>query len=84
MRLFCKKAASFPDRVKEAFQFLHALVPFDPQRRQLGLSEVQSDGSMAYWAANDELVFGDLSASGLEEKIWPAGDYQYIVVKNHT
>lgn len=83
LTLFCKKAVSFPDKVKEAFQYLHGLFPFDQQRMQFGLSHDLEDGSMEYWAAYTELVPGEMEGLGLEKITLLAGEYQYVVVQNY-
>ncbi len=83
IEVFCKKAESFPLGVKPAFQYMHSLVDFNPQRMQLGLSKPLPDGGMDYWAASQEIVKGEFSKHGLPCMTIPSGEYKYIMVTGY-
>lgn len=76
--VYCVTAASFPDGVLQAHQSLHALVPFNDQRKYFGLSWPDKDGNILYKAAAEELREGELSRHHLESKIIVKGEYLYI------
>lgn len=73
----CITAGSFPDGVKQAHESLHALLPFDTNRKYFGLSWPQ-DGQIIYKAAAEELQPGELSGHKLETIALIKGDYLYI------
>lgn len=83
LTIYCKKAGSFPDGVKPAFQYMHSLVEFDPQRMQLGLSKILSDGGMDYWAGSQELIEGEFQKHNLKTIELPAGEYKYVSVTGY-
>lgn len=75
--VYCITATSFPDGILQAHQSLHALVPFDPQRKYFGLSWPDGEG-IIYKAAAAELHEGELSQHNLETKLIESGNYLYI------
>ena len=81
--VFCKKAESFPDKVKEAFKYIHSLAPFDDRRMQLGLSKILPNGDLAYWAGCTEHIKGEFEAFDLEKIIIPKGAYVFLQVQNY-
>lgn len=83
LTIYCKKAESFPEGVKPAFQFMHSLVEFDPARMQLGLSKPLPDGSLDYWAGSQELHEGEFQKHNLETINLLAGEYKYVVVTGY-
>ena len=83
LTIYCKKAESFPMGVKSAFQYMHSLVEFDPDRIQLGLSKILPDGGMDYWAGSQELHEGEFQRNNLETITIPAGEYHYVSVKGY-
>ena len=80
--VYVKKAESFPMGVKAAFQYMHGLVPYDPQRMYLGLSKVIEDG-MDYWAGSPELHEGEFQKHNLETILLPTGTYAYFVIDGY-
>src|SRR5438128_1498895 len=62
---YCMKASSFPEGVRQAHESLHALIPFDKNRKYFGIS-YPLDGQINYWAAAAELNAGELSRHGLD------------------
>lgn len=81
--VYCKKATSFPEGVKQAFQYMHGLVDFDPARMQIGWSEIVSEDEMNYWAGSQEIVDGEFAKHCLETKTIQAGMYFYIPVTGY-
>lgn len=80
-QVFCIAAESFPDKVLEAHQQLHQLVPYSQQRNYFGISRPEK-GRIIYKAAADELEQGDLSKHGLEKFTIPKGKYISITIQN--
>jgi hypothetical protein len=81
IKVFCIQAKSFPDGVMEAFQKLHSLLEFPPQRRNFGISKPE-DGKIVYRVAAEELVEGDLKKHNLTEFIIPGGNYIGIKIND--
>jgi hypothetical protein len=81
IRVFYIQAKSFPDGVMEAFQKLHSLLEFPPQRRNFGISRPEN-GKIIYRVAAQELVAGDLQKHQLTEFIIPNGNYIGIKIKD--
>ena len=75
--VYCITADSFPDCVKQAHESLHALIPYDAQRKYFGLSW-PVDGQIIYKAAAAELKAGELSEHQLEKMTIIKGEYLYI------
>ncbi len=80
IRVFCETADSFPEGVKSAHEKLHALIEYTADRNYFGLSRPDTNGTIIYKAAAEELKPGELSTHGLEEIIIQKGNYQSIVV----
>jgi hypothetical protein len=81
IRVFYIQAKSFPDGVMEAFQKLHTLLEFPPQRRNFGISRPEN-GKIIYRVAAEELVAGDLQKHQLTEFIIPNGNYIGIKIED--
>ncbi len=81
IKVFFIQAKSFPDGVMEAFQMLHSLMEFPPQRRNFGISKPEN-GKIIYRAAAEELTEGDLQKHHLTEFTIPNGNYIGIKIKN--
>lgn len=82
IKVFCVPAKSFPEGVLEAHQKLHGMVPYSQNRRYFGISRPE-DGKIAYKAAAEELIVGELKQHGLDEFNIGAGEYIYIVIKDY-
>lgn len=81
IKVFFIQANSFPEGVLEAFQKLHSLIEFPPQRRNFGISRPEN-GKIIYRVAAEELVEGDLQKHQLTEFIIPKGNYIGKEIKN--
>ena len=81
IKVFYIQAKSFPDGVLEAFQKMHSLIEFPPQRRNFGISQPEN-GQIVYKVASEELIKGDLEKHNLNEFIIPHGEYIGIEIKN--
>ena len=81
--VYCVTATSFPDGVLQAHQALHALVPFNTERKYFGLSWPDKNGDIIYKAAAQELNEGELSGHQLETKTIIKGEYLYIDVPDY-
>lgn len=81
IRVFYIQAASFPEGVMAAFQKLHSLIEFPPQRRNFGISRPEK-GKIVYRVAAEELIPGDLETHGLTAFIIPKGIYLGEEIKN--
>lgn len=81
IKVFYIQAKSFPDGVMEAFQKMHSLIEFPPQRRNFGISRPEN-GKIVYRVASQELTKGDLEKHNLTEFIIPSGEYIGIEIKN--
>lgn len=79
--VFYIQVESFPDGVMEAFQKMHSLIEFPPQRRNFGISRPEN-GKIAYKVAAEELIEGDLRKYGFPEFVIPSGDYIGIEIKD--
>jgi len=81
IKVFYIQAKSFPNGVLEAFQKMHSLIEFPPQRRNFGISRPEK-GKIVYRVASEELIKGDLEKHDLTEFIIPSGEYICIEIKN--
>jgi hypothetical protein len=81
IRVFYIQAKSFPDGVMEAFQKLHSLLEYPPQRRNFGISRPEK-GKIVYRVAAEEIVEGDLKKHSLTEFIIPSGNYIGIKIND--
>ena len=81
IKVFYIQAKSFPDGVSEAFQKMHSLIEFPPQRRNFGISQPEN-GEIVYKVASVELIKGDLEKHNLKELIIPHGEYIEIEIKD--
>src|SRR5579871_1214344 len=70
------KAKSFPMGVDEAHKTLHSLVAFSEKRKYFGISHPEK-GTIAYWAAAEELNAGEFSKHNLEKFVIKKGKYVY-------
>ena len=82
IKVFCVPAKSFPEGVLEAHQKLHGMVPYSQNRRYFGISRPEDD-KIAYKAAAEELIDGELKQHGLDEFNIGAGEYICIVIKDY-
>lgn len=71
------KAASFPEGVLAAHQHLHGLVTYSPKRKYFGISRPEGAGTIAYYAAAEELEKGEFARHDLPVFIIAAGTYIY-------
>jgi hypothetical protein len=81
IRVYFIQATSFPDGVQAAHEKLHALYPFDPERRYFGISRPEH-GKIDYKAAAEELVPGEYAKHGLPSLTIPKGTYNCIAIKD--
>lgn len=81
IKVFCIQAKSFPEGVLEAFQKMHSLIEFPPQRRNFGISRPEN-GKIVYRVASEELTKGDLEKHNLTAFVIPKGAYIGIEIKN--
>lgn len=81
IKVFYIQAKSFPDGVLEAFEKMHSLIEFPPQRRNFGISRPENR-EIVYKVASEELIKGDLEKHNLKEFIIPSGEYIGIEIKN--
>ena len=82
IRVFYVPASSFPEGVKEAFEKLHALVPFTSTRKFFGLSQMDSDGRIQYKAAVEEVTPGEGADLGCESLVLKNGRYLTLTIQN--
>jgi len=83
IKLYCKKADSFPAGIKPAFKHVHSLVDPIPFRKQFGISRRNQQGNLDYWAGNTELLNGEFKGKGLEVLYIPEGNYKYISIRGY-
>ena len=74
-------APSFPDRVMEAFEKLHSLVPFSTKRKFLSVSRPERT-TVIYRAGAEEMYAGEAKKLGLETLILKSGNYLCITIND--
>ncbi|OYU94635.1 MAG: transcriptional regulator [Bacteroidetes bacterium B1(2017)] len=74
IEVFYIEASSFPEGVLEAHQKMHALIPFNAERKSFGISRPEQ-GKIVYKVAAQELVEGELSQYNLPSFSIAAGTY---------
>lgn len=75
VKVFCKKAESFPEGIMDAFRALEGLHPEICQRPFYGISYPGPDGDIIYKAAVREAFEGEGAQYGLETFTIPQGNY---------
>ncbi len=83
LHLLCERASSFPADIMGAHQRLHGKITPGQERKYYGLSRPDSDGSINYYAAVEELESDDAKKAGLEALTLKKGLYLSIQVPNY-
>ena len=81
IKVFCLKAKSFPDGIKEVFEKLHRVAPIAEKRTYYGISYPER-GKIKYSAAANELYDGELSHQEMEPFVIKKGNYLLIEIKD--
>lgn len=82
IKVCCVTAASFPDKVEEAHQQLHALLPSVEGRHFFGISRGTAIGNIIYKAAVEEFYDGEATKYGCEVFVIRKGAYVSETIKN--
>lgn len=77
------KAASFPDGVQAAHQYLHQLIPYSDKRKYFGISRPEGGNGISYYAAATELEAGEMEKHGLPQFIIKKGNYIYKDISDY-
>lgn len=75
------EASSFPEGVLEAHQKMHAIIPFNEDRKSFGISRPEQ-GKIVYKVAAQELVEGELSKHNLPQFTISAGTYYALKISD--
>ncbi|HLO45672.1 MAG TPA: hypothetical protein VK175_15140 [Leadbetterella sp.] len=78
--LACKRAKKFPEGVQEAFQVLHANIPFSTERKFMSMSWMKESGDIVY-LAGAEILKGE-SFPDLEIFHFKKGKYRGTVIED--
>ncbi len=78
--LACKKASKFPDGVQEAFETLHAAIPFSTERKFMSISWMNADHEIIY-IAGAEMLEGE-SFPELETFHFKKGKYRGTIIED--
>lgn len=81
LKVFCIKAKSFPEGIKDAFERLHTVAPISENRTYYGIS-YPVKGEIKYSAAANELYKGELSAHNMETFVIKKGKYLLIEIED--
>ncbi len=76
----CKRASRFPEGVAEAFEILHAIIPFSTDRKFMSFSWMNDEKEIVY-LAGAEILDGE-SFPSLENITLKKGKYRGKVIKN--
>ncbi|MCP9767761.1 transcriptional regulator [Lacihabitans sp. LS3-19] len=76
----CKRAESFPEGVQEAFETLHAAIPFSMTRKFMSFSWMNASNEIIY-LAGAEILEGE-SFPELETFILKKGKYRGTIIEN--
>ncbi len=82
INIFYVQASSFPDGVLAAHQKLHALVPFTPGRKYLGLSRPEQ-GVIQYMAATEEAFADEGEKLGCKTMTVRKGTYVSMILHDY-
>lgn len=78
--LVCKKASKFPDGVQEAFETLHASIPFSTERKFMSISWMNEFGEIIYLAGAE--LLDDESFPELEKFTFKKGKYLGTILED--
>lgn len=76
----CKKASSFPDGVMDAYQGLHAAIPFSNERKFMSFSWMNAENEIVY-LAGAEILEGE-AYPAFETFTLKKGKYRGTVIKD--
>jgi hypothetical protein len=82
VRVFYITAASFPDCVKDAFQKLHASVPFSRDWKLYGISRPEH-GVIVYRAAVEEKLPGEGEKYHCDSLVLKKGNYNCVTLHDY-
>lgn len=81
LKVFCIKAKSFPEGIRDVFEQLHILAPISENRTYYGIS-YPVRGKIKYSAAANELYEGELSSHSMDTFVIQKGKYLLIEIKD--
>ncbi|MEQ8361867.1 MAG: transcriptional regulator [Cyclobacteriaceae bacterium] len=81
IKVFCLKAKSFPEGIKDVFEKLHTIAPISGKRTYYGVS-LPEGGKIKYSASANELYDGELSQHEMEPFQMKKGNYLLIEIKD--
>ena len=76
----CKRASHFPEGVAEAFETLHAIIPFSTDRKFMSFSWMTCEKEIIYLAGAE--IYDGESFPSLENITLKKGKYRGKVIKN--
>jgi predicted transcriptional regulator YdeE len=76
------QAASFPDGLPEAYEKLHALLPFGEERKFMSVSRMDENHSIIYRAGAEALHENEAAEFGLPALEIKKGRYLSITIRN--
>lgn len=82
LKVFGKQVITFPLGIKEAFDHLMAIVPDANRRSYYGLSRLDDQGGVLYYAAVQESHKGEAQLYGMECYTIPEGKYSAVTITN--
>lgn len=78
--LACKKASKFPEGIKEAFETLHASIPFSTDRKFLSISWMNASNEIIYLAGAE--ILANESFPELETFTFKKGKYRGTILED--
>jgi hypothetical protein len=82
IKVFYITAKSYPDKILEAHNQLHALGPFSPERNYFGISRPEANGAIVYRAATEEKYEGEAKKYNCDTLILKKGKYITLTVND--
>jgi len=83
VNVLCVSVKSFPDGIMEAFQKLHALIPFSSKRVYYGISRPNEKGVIGYKAAIEIMDDEEAYKFGSESFVIPKGEYISLLIPDY-
>ncbi|MEP6749853.1 MAG: DinB family protein [Bacteroidota bacterium] len=82
VRVFGNLVKTFPNGIGEAFSALMTMIPDGDKRAYYGLSEMDKNGGVLYWATAEEKSSVEPERYGCASFTVPAGEYLSVIVQN--
>ena len=82
LKVFGRQVTTFPRGIEEAFNHLMAIVPDANKRSFYGLSRLDDNGGILYYAAVEEGHKGEAQLYGMDSFTIPQGEYSTITIKD--